>query len=166
MFRLTALYAILGPVIGSFALILGLALQTRWIITQEFLDKSILDKLDSLLFAMLNTIMISVYGLVLAIPLGIIPATASGLAFWFILKQLTRNNLPPFKRLALGSLNSTLVTAVLCLIYFVIKDEPLLSTLIFFCWPAAVAGGVCALFVTNRFYAWIFPEKASCKHGA
>ena len=157
MLRVIGFFAIFGPIFGSFVFVASSAISTA-----EFQNLSLVEFFDKLWFGVVGTLIFGIWGLLLAIPVGLIPASICGLGFWVVLKKFTQSNPLLFKRFLIGGLVSLLFTTFLCfLVYFFSKDENFSSLWWFFAWPSTVAGAVCALFVTDKFYIKIFPERAN-----
>ena len=157
MVRLISFFAIIGPIFGSFTFVLSGAIRVA-----EFQNQSLIQVLEKLFSGLIGTLIFGIWGLLIAIPIGLIPAGLCGLGFWIVLERFTQTNPLLLKRFLIGGFVSLLFTTSLCfLFYFFSKEKDFFYVWWFFAWPGTVAGAICALFVTNKFYIKIFPERAN-----
>lgn len=105
-----------------------------------------------------SAISMGLYGLVFAYPLAGLPAAASGVLYWVVLKKRSRN-LDPMVRLLLGG-----VSGSLCGLAFgrlLPAGEPLISYLPAFASSGGVGGAVGALSVGNGLFKQVIPAGAT-----
>lgn len=157
MYRIILIFICLGPSLGSFIFV-----STQALTAAEFKDLSITGVLDSLHLGIVSILFFSVLGLPLAIPTGIIPAGICGFNYWLFLKKLTQSSPPILQRFFQGSLVSFVTTFFCCLLLYLLlpksKSDSFFDLWVFIGWPGTIAGGICAMLVTNKIYYKIFPE--------
>jgi hypothetical protein len=154
MLRIMLLFAFLGPAIGSFAF---LGAEFAMVPTPAGATLS-----DSLIVRVIATVFFGLWGLVIAIPMGVIPGAATGISYWFVLKTTTHENPKwPF-RLAIGTvLGFVVATTYGFAATWGSRDSSFSVIALLWSGPGAIASALCAIVVSRTFYESAFPERGT-----
>jgi hypothetical protein len=98
----------------------------------------------------------------LSLPLGLFPATITGVGYWYFLDRYTKHNPSPLLRMALGGVLGLLASSIFGL-PFLFSDAPgaysPASNLFSWACAGTVAGGLSALAVRDATYAVAFEKR-------
>lgn len=151
MLRILLTFALIGPILGSFALT---AAGFSTVSATAMQGASTAESVGIRIF---GSIFFGIWGLVLAIPIGLIPACAAGISYWLILKFLTRTNPQWPVRLIVGAILGLTISS--CFGYWLGAGKGGTFFSWFFSWPGTVASALCALATTQPSYCKAFPER-------
>ncbi len=112
-----------------------------------------------ILFVVLGTF----WGLILAVPLGIIPAILTGIGYWLILKYFTNKNPAKLRRFLIGSSLGFFAATASYSIQIYGSESMSISSVVHFGAIGIISGGLCALNITQNFYQHVFEEKIKSK---
>jgi hypothetical protein len=139
-------FVLLGPAIGDFVfVIINLFTKAYPLLSIDNMPHTS-EEFGMLILAIG---MVWLYGLMLAYPLGSLPALACGFIYWLILKKYTNRNFVQIQRIITGALIGSVFTTFFGSLFLTPQNNKTMAVMLTWAITGALSAGICAIHSTK-----------------
>lgn len=136
--RVILVFGIIGPILGGFAHWTYVAIQSTPI------DGTL--PANAAFLKLVTVFVLGVFGLLLAYPIGLIPAVSSGALYWAFTRKFGTHLVSALSQAIAGGTIAFVVTLIFgFIVLFGHEDNSIKTIWIWWSFPGAVSGAVCAV---------------------